>query len=105
MTHFVLNPCFMKVSVSDNQNESVIVGPEVDSASLWTLLAILFLGAFVLIAILMFRMNSDRVIDSSNDSVNEPLNIDHSVDVKDADNDGIIDTGSEPATGPVTDTP
>lgn len=106
----------MKISVSDDQNEPKVVeirdgmGSEVNSAAHWAPLVVIFLAAFLLVGFLVTQMDfsSDEINDSNDtiDTTTDTPDLDDSVELRDADNDGIIDTGSEPATGPVTtDTP
>lgn len=106
----------MKVSVSDNQNEPEVVQikddvrSEVDPVSHWAPLVVIFLAALLLVGFLIsqtdFRFNEFSDSNNTIDTTTDTPDLDDSVEVRDADNDGIIDTGSEPATGPVTtDTP
>lgn len=97
----------MKVSISDQSGETkeirvgdepVVAGPEMDRASLWTLLAVLFFGAFLLMFIFLNRFG-----DANDDSrIDRPL--DDSIDVEDPidDIDGDFDTDGN--SGSSTDT-
>ena len=97
----------MKVSI-DSQGETGEPSG-VDAASLWTLLAIVFFGAFLLMFLFFNRFidvnddidtNDEIDVDPVQDSVDTPHPIDSDLDVPDA-----IDLDGSESPGVVGDTP
>ncbi len=102
----------MKVSVTEKDSEPKVVqvgndpavaGPEVDRASLWTLLAILFFGAFLMMFVLLNRAADDGDIDDMNgindtndinDTLDEPIDVDDNIDMDDS-GDNALDTPTD----------
>ena len=91
----------MKVSI-DSQDETGETSG-VDAASLWTLLAIVFFGAFLLMFVFFnaFIDTNDEIdVDPVQDSVDTPHPIDSDLDVPDA-----VDLDGSESPGVVGDTP
>jgi hypothetical protein len=92
----------------DTKAVHVIVEPApisagVDNASLWTLMAVIFFGIIIFFFV-AFR-NAAPLPDNNIDLQTNPMNLDNAVEMRDADNDGIIDMGTVPLNGVVDETP